>query len=103
MDAQPDQRCVDHAADGCKYDALADPFIFLCTVIKSQNRLGAVGHAGNRHGDDLPDGIDDGHDPHIQIAAYLLEHGIVHNLNRAVGNGHGKAAESQTHNFQCPL
>ena len=49
--------------------------------------------------DDLADGIDHGHNPHIKITAIMGQHGIAHDLNGAVGDRHHKSGKSKCGNF----
>ena len=60
----------------------------LGTVIVADHRLGAVANAGNRQREDLPNGVGDGHNAHIQVPTKGLQGGVAGHLHQAVGALH---------------
>ena len=94
--------CIQNTDHGHEYNGLLYPFILPGSVVKPQHGLGAVGQAVYRHGNDLPDRVDYGHDSHIEVAAKFLEHGIIHDLYETVGDGHGKPGHTQAYDAKQP-
>ena len=95
----PDQRGVGDADHGHEGDGFFDPAILPGPIIEADHRLGAVCDAGDRHGDDFTDGIDDSHDAHIQVPAVTLKTRVADDLDGAVGDGHDKTRHAKGGNI----
>ena len=76
-------------------DGLPHPAVLLGAVVIALHRLRAVGQPLHRHDEHLPDGVDDGHHPHVGVAAVILEGGVAHHLDQAVGHVHKEAGQAQ--------
>ena len=99
----PCHNCIQDTDHGHEYNGLLYPFILPGSVVIPQHGLGTVGQAVYRHGNNLPDRVDYGHDSHIEVSAEFLEgHGIIHDLYKTVCNRHGKSGHSQAHDAKQP-
>ena len=85
---QPGDGGIGNAHHCVEPDAGFDPGVLLGAVIVADHRLGAAADAGNRQGENLPNGVGDGHDAHIHIAAEMLQSGVAGHLHQAVGALH---------------
>lgn len=98
-DQKPDPYGVNNTDGSEKTDAAADSVIFLSAVIITQNRLSSAGNAADRHRDDFPNRIDNGHNTDIEITTECGKAGITGNRHSTVGAGHGKTGNTEGNNF----
>ena len=94
----PEGGGIQHSTCHAEPDRLTHPLIFLCPVVEAGHRLCSVGQALYRHGAHLPQGVDDGHDTHVQVAAVGLEGGVAHHLHQTVGQIHEETRQAQGNN-----
>ena len=80
----PEGCSIQHGTCHAEPDGLTYPLIFLRPVVEAGHRLCSVGQALHRHGAHLPQGVDDGHNAHVQVAAVGLEGGVAHHLHQTV-------------------
>ncbi len=72
------------------------------SVVIARHGLGPVGEPLDRHGDHLADGVDDGHGPHIEVAAIGLERGITDHLDQTVGEVYKESGQPQRDDLSDP-
>lgn len=66
------------------------PSIRLRAVIGANHWLCAVDDTGNRQHEDIPDGVDHSHDPHIHVIPVKLQYGIGGHLCQTIGSLHNE-------------
>ena len=86
-----------------KHNCLADTFQQSGTVIEADDRLRAACDAVDRKHNNLPHGVEHGHDADVQISAEDLQCAVAGNLYKAVCDVHREAGESQRQNFLYAL
>ncbi len=103
MDEAPHDGGVADRYNGHEKNGFFNPFILCGSIVVSHNRLGAVGKAADGKGDYFPHRVDYGHNAYIDVSAVTGQTGIVHDLDQAVGDRHGKSGKSQSDNTQNTL
>ena len=96
---RPGDTGIDGTYNRHETDALLHPVLFFGSIIKTDDRLRSVGRSDDHHGQYLPDGIQDGHNPHVPIAAVHLQLPVTGNLHHAVGKIHDKAGNAKRHDL----
>ncbi len=97
--AEPDGGEHRNGGDGHKPNARLNPAILPRAVVVPHHRLGGAGQPADRYGGNLPDRVDNGHDPHIKVAAEPLEGGVADHLDAAVGDCHKEPGGAQGGNL----
>lgn len=100
---RPDRTGEDHTARSHEADSFLDPLVLSGPIVESDDRLGSVCQAVDRHGDDFPDRIDDRHDTYIEVSAVPGKHCIAHDLNRSVCNGHDESGKAKARDLPDQL
>ena len=97
-DHGPDNHGV-RAADQCnKANSRFHPIVFFRSIVKTDNRLSAIGDAIERKHKNFPDGVENSHDAHIYVSTIALQSGVAYYLDSTVGTLHNKICSPQIEN-----